>query len=74
MKHLSAYRRELTAEALGGWNRFWFAPTDPATLCLLRVLVGSMLFYTHLVWSLDLAGFFSPAGRLPVEFVRTFHG
>jgi hypothetical protein len=40
------------------WDRFWFSPTDPATLCLIRVLAGLMLFYTHLVWSLELEAFF----------------
>lgn len=40
------------------WNRFWFAPQDPMILGLLRILVGSMVFYTHLVWSLDLETFF----------------
>ena len=36
------------------WNRFWFRPADPLVLGVLRVLVGSMLFYSHLVWTLDL--------------------
>ena len=40
------------------WNRFWFTPADPALLGLLRILVGGMLFYTHLVWSLELTTFF----------------
>jgi hypothetical protein len=40
------------------WNRFWFTPTDPSTLCLIRILAGAMLFYTHLIWTLDLAAFF----------------
>lgn len=39
------------------WNRFWFAPGDPAVLGLMRLLVGGMLFYTHFVWSLELTTF-----------------
>lgn len=57
-------------ETWQAWNRFWFAPKDPATLCLIRVLAGSMLFYTHLVWSLDLQAFLGPEGWLPVDYLR----
>lgn len=42
------------------WNQFWFTPSDPALVSLLRILVGSMLFYTHLVWSNGLYDFFHP--------------
>lgn len=40
------------------WNRFWFQPADPATLCVIRVLAGLMLLYSHAVWTLDLNAFF----------------
>lgn len=58
MTVVSRYFRELTEATLGGWNRFWFTPTDPATLGLVRILAGAMLLYTHLVWTLDLQEFF----------------
>jgi len=48
------------SDVWNGWSRFWFTPTDPATLSLIRLLGGSMLFYTHLVWSLELEAFFGP--------------
>ena len=31
-----------------------------------------MLFYTHLVWSIDLLGFFGPNGRISPEFAHAF--
>ena len=37
---IAAYFRELFAGARQGWNRFWFTPTDPATLGLIRILAG----------------------------------
>ena len=40
------------------WDRFWFTPEQPHTLALIRILGGAMMFYTHLVWSLE-------PGRLP---------
>ncbi|HEX3658761.1 MAG TPA: HTTM domain-containing protein [Pirellulales bacterium] len=55
---VSRYLRELIGAAIGGWNRFWFSAADPATLGLVRILAGSMLLYTHLVWTLDLEAFF----------------
>ena len=61
------------AETWQAWNRFWFTPTDPATLSLLRLLAGSLLFYTHLVWTLDLQAFLGPDGWLPVEYLHNLH-
>jgi hypothetical protein len=60
---ITGYFRELGRGTIAGWSRFWFSPTDPATLGLIRILAGAMLFYTHLVWTLDLGGFFG--GRHP---------
>ncbi len=53
--------------AVAGWNRFWFTPTDPVVLSLIRVCAGAMLLYTHLVWSYDLQAFFGPEGWLPPQ-------
>ncbi|MFM7058957.1 MAG: hypothetical protein ACKO2P_18765 [Planctomycetota bacterium] len=44
------------------WDRFWFKPADPVVLSLMRVLVGGMLFYTHIVWGMNLPAFFSADG------------
>jgi hypothetical protein len=58
------------ADVLSAWNRFWFQAADPATLGLIRILAGAMLFYTHLVWSLDFAAFLGPDSWLPASSVR----
>jgi hypothetical protein len=71
---LVAYFRELGRTTVAGWNRFWFTPLDPATLGLIRILAGAMLFYTHLVWSLDLHGFFGPSGWLSPEALTAAYG
>lgn len=62
--------RGYVAECWQAWNRFWFGAVDPATLSLIRLLAGAMLFYTHLVWSLDLQAFIGQEGWLPVEYLR----
>ncbi len=53
--------RNWAAAVVDGWNRFWFTPADPATLGAIRIFAGAMLFYTHLVWSLDLRAFLGRA-------------
>ena len=68
-----AYFRELYAGIRDGWNRFFFTPTDPATLGLIRIFAGSMLFYTHLVWSIDLTGFMGDEGRFSEDLVNRMH-
>jgi hypothetical protein len=62
--------RGYLSEAWGAWNEFWFTPANPATFSMIRVLAGMMLFYTHLVWSFDLVGFFGPNGWLPSQFMH----
>jgi len=57
-------------QAVAGWDRFWFTPTDPATLALIRILAGTMLFYTHLVWGFALNDFFGDHGWLQPSAVQ----
>jgi hypothetical protein len=61
--------RDYLREVARGWDRFWFTPADPATYCLIRLLAGWMLFYTHLVWSRDLEAFFGPAAWLSLDAI-----
>lgn len=70
---IKTYLQELYNGIRNGWNRFWFTPTDPATLGLIRILGGSMLFYTHLVWSIDLTGFMGEQGRFSADLVDRMH-
>lgn len=54
--------RKTLASLNGAWHRFWFTPTDPIVVSTLRVFAGGMLFYTLLVWGVDLQAFFSQSG------------
>ena len=58
MNFISQYFRDLYRGAINGWDRFWFTATDPATYCLIRLLAGGMLLYTHAVWTIGLLDFF----------------
>jgi uncharacterized membrane protein YphA (DoxX/SURF4 family) len=68
------YLRDLTKWLVTGWNRFWFTPEDPATLCVIRILAGGMLLYTHLVWTRGLTDFFLPTGWITPEAALEMHG
>ena len=49
-----------------GWTRFWFTPSDPATVSAIRLLTGLVVVYLHATLSFDLVAFFGPEGLLPV--------
>jgi hypothetical protein len=66
------YFRDLGSAIATSWNRFWFSPVDPATLALVRILAGLMLFYTHLVWTLDLDAFFGEHAWISPEAAKSW--
>lgn len=53
------------------WDKFWFTPSAPHTLAVIRILGGFMLFYTHLVWCKDLMAFLGPDSWIPGEAARS---
>ena len=69
MANATEYLRDTLAAVRDAWNRFWFTPTDPATLALVRICTGLLLLRTHWVWVSNHETFFgpdawlSPAGR-----------
>ena len=65
----AAIRNWLVA-CLHAWDRFWFTPAQPHTLALIRILAGGMLFYTHLVWALDLDAFLGPHSWVTADVAR----
>jgi uncharacterized membrane protein YphA (DoxX/SURF4 family) len=64
------YFRELYRAALAGWNRFWFTPSDVATLAMVRIFAGAMLLYTHAVWTIGLDDFFGANSWISPEAAR----
>ena len=56
------------------WNRFWFCPQDPVVLGMMRIMVGCIVFYCHLVWTFELTTFLGPDGLLPPEYRELFFG
>lgn len=71
MNSVSNYFQELTQRFGDGWNQFWFAPRDPYTLCVLRIVVGLVALYWQVTFAPDLITFFGPDGLLPLSFVNS---
>jgi len=59
---LLTYLRELTAATRQGWTAFFFAPSDPTPIGLIRIVVGGLAFWSLLVLGLDLHDYFGTRG------------
>jgi hypothetical protein len=46
------------ATAVRGWNRFWFTPSDPTLLGLLRICTGLLALFTVFTYTWELQSFF----------------
>ena len=49
------------------WNDFWFRPSAPETLAVMRILTGLMVLYSHAVWTLEFSGFIG-GKLLPIAY------
>lgn len=58
---------------LSQWKKFWFDPTDPLMLSIIRLLTAGMLFYNLCVWTLDFDAFFSPDGLQPLATIQKLY-
>lgn len=50
------------SRAARAWNNFFFKPSDPTTLGLMRICAGIFTLYVHLAHTPDLYHFFGPTG------------
>jgi len=69
---ISGYFKRLTEEIGNGWNRFWYLPSDPLPLCLLRIFTGLCALLFVLSYTNDLSYFFAPGGILPFELTEQY--
>lgn len=61
------YFHKLALAMGASWNRFWYTPTDPLPLCLLRIATGLVALWLHATFSADLIEFFGPNGLLAAD-------
>ncbi len=73
MNSVATELRDWSRGIRSGWERFWFVPDRPHTLALIRILAGSLFFYTHLVWALDLNAFLGAESWIPPALSRQMH-
>ncbi len=67
----SPTRSSLLTEAVWSWDRFWFTPTDPTTICFIRLLSGAVAFYVCLTYSWGLFSYIGPNGWVDAK-VNTY--
>jgi hypothetical protein len=56
-----------------GLQDFFFRPSEPETLAVIRMATGLMVAYIHLVWILDLEAFMGPNALVDNDAWRTLH-
>jgi hypothetical protein len=66
-----SYLSELADSFGRGWNRFWFAPSDPLPCSVLRVAVGLLVLGHLLSLTAGLDRWYAKGGLLPPAAVRT---
>ena len=64
------YFRSLTRGLADGWNRFWFTPSDPYPLGLIRLLAGCLATWLHVALLPDVSRLFAAGGWLPPDAVE----
>jgi hypothetical protein len=66
------YFRRLTEGFGNGWNRFWYSPSDPLPLCLIRIVTGLFALFFVFSYTSDLTYFFAQGGLLPFELTEQY--
>jgi predicted DCC family thiol-disulfide oxidoreductase YuxK len=64
------YLRELRAASRRGWTAFFFTPSDPTALGLIRIGAGLLAFWSLLVLGLDLHDYLGSHGWADPELIR----
>ena len=64
MLAIRSYFRTLGDRFGNGWTRFWFAPSDPLTLGVIRILTALTALALYLTYLPDLERLFGPGGLL----------
>ena len=54
------------------WDRFWFKPSDPTTLGLMRVIFGLTMLYVYVLYSFDLQALVGPNAWFDLALANEF--
>lgn len=61
------------SECRDGWDAFWFTPSLPHTLAVIRICCGAMLVYVHLIWATLISDFFGPTAWISQQAIIELH-
>ncbi|MFT3883818.1 MAG: hypothetical protein QM703_29825 [Gemmatales bacterium] len=61
------YLARIPAAIVRGWDRFFFTPSDPIMLGIIRIAVGSILLYIHLSSAVAVLDFIGPGAWVDAE-------
>lgn len=70
----AGYCRRTTSRFIEAWNAFWFSPSDPLPLAVLRWVVGLLAIYIVGSFGFELLRYFGSVGMLPIETIREISG
>ena len=56
-----------------GWDRFWFTPTLPHTLAVIRIACGGMLAYIHVIWASLIGDFLGEYAWIDQATIHNLH-
>jgi hypothetical protein len=54
--------RQWLGDWAAAWNEFWFTPSDPLPLAVVRIATGLLLAWSSVVWLMDADAFFGSGG------------
>jgi hypothetical protein len=74
MNGVGAYFSTLGERVGAAWNCFWFTPSDPFNLCVIRILTGGLALALYLTYIPDLEQLFGPNGLLSENAVLHLRG
>lgn len=56
-----------------GWDKFWFTPSLPHTLAVIRICCGAMLAYVHIIWASCLGDFMGEHAWINQQTIQDLH-
>jgi hypothetical protein len=56
------------------WDRFWFSPCSPASICIFRILIGFQVLLCALFWGPRLLTWFGEKGVESAQAVNLWYG
>jgi hypothetical protein len=74
MLAIGSYFRTLSARFGTAWTRFWFVPSDPLTLGVIRILTAGAALGLYLTYLPDLNRLFGPGGLLSRDAMVQIRG